>query len=117
MKRLIYLILILIVYCHTNLFSQESDSLNNIRDSLKIISISDSTSEYIDSSLSKSDTVSVYNDTTSVFNLKDEETDKKNEKIRIVRRNFSYRTQVGSAVFIMSMFAIILFTVQSMNPN
>jgi len=39
------------------------------------------------------------------------------EKIKVVRRRFKYRAQVGTALGMMAFIAIILTTVQSWNPE
>ena len=39
------------------------------------------------------------------------------EKIKVVRRRFKYREQVGTALGMMAFIAIILTTVQSWNPE
>ena len=42
---------------------------------------------------------------------------KKIEKIKVVRRKFNYREQVGVALGMMAFIAIILSSVQSWNPE
>ena len=42
---------------------------------------------------------------------------KKIEKIKVVRRKFKYREQIGVALGMMAFIAIILTTVQSWNPE
>jgi hypothetical protein len=42
---------------------------------------------------------------------------KKIEKIKVVRRKFKYREQVGVALGMMAFIALILTTVQSWNPE
>ena len=45
------------------------------------------------------------------------DTTKQIEKIKVVRRRFKYREQVGTALGMMAFIAIILTTVQSWNPE
>ncbi len=56
-------------------------------------------------------------DSLSLPQLPAESDIKKTEKINIVRRNFKYRYQVGTALGMMAFIAFILTTAQSWNPD
>lgn len=56
-------------------------------------------------------------DTLALPRMPSPEEEKKTEKIHIVRRNFKYRRQIGTALAMMAFLAIVLTTVQSWNPD
>jgi hypothetical protein len=85
------------------LTSKEQDSVSIKPDTLNVIPAKDTVSEGSDS---------------LPLNVLREEVDiKRSQKIKIVRRNFSYRTQIGTALFMMGLVLIILTSVDNFNPN
>lgn len=65
------------------------------------------------------DTLSVENTSDSLQQQPQSQlpVDQKTHKIKVKRREFNYRSQVGGALGMMLFFAIILTTVQSWNPD
>ncbi|MGD9201425.1 MAG: hypothetical protein PVI26_07675 [Chitinispirillia bacterium] len=103
MTRIICLSFIIFFYYSNKLSSEEQDSVSIKQDTLNVIS--------------PKDTVSKGSDSLSLNILKEEADIKRSKKIRIVRRNFSYRTQIGAALFMMGLVVIILVSVDNLNPN
>ena len=103
MARIICLSLIFIFFYVDKLISKEQDSLFLKSDTLNIIS--------------KKDTA--FEDSNSLYqNVSPDDADtKRGKKIEVVRRNFSYRTQIGTALFMMGLVVIILTSVDNLNPN
>lgn len=60
--------------------------------------------------------ITYYNDSLKTTN-NDTLDQKNNEKIKIIRRDFKYRDQVGAALGTMVFITIILTTIQAWNPN
>lgn len=56
-------------------------------------------------------------DSLTAYDLEQSDYDKKVEKIKIMRRNFNYRNQVASALFMMGFVALIITSVQNWNPD
>lgn len=61
--------------------------------------------------------VDVKSDTLSEPGLQEEDPSKKRKKIKVVRRKFNFRNQVGTALGMMLFVTIILFSVQNWNPD
>ncbi len=63
-------------------------------------------------------TVTGQKDSLSVSDLLNQENEQeKQRKIKVQRKRYNFRNQVGSAVGMMIFVAIILFTVQNWNPD
>jgi len=103
MRSVICLSFIVIFFYSNKLISQEQDSLFAKSDSLGVLSAGDTTSKESDS--------------LSLTVLPKEMDTKRRDKIKIVRRNFSYRTQIGAALFMMGLVVLILTSVDNWNPN
>lgn len=74
----------------------------------------DTTSSVIGEDLLSEETV---NDTLSMQDLLARDTTQVRKKIKVIRRDYNFKDQIGSAVGMMIFIAIILTTVQNWNPK
>jgi hypothetical protein len=56
-------------------------------------------------------------DSLSIADLLASDTTQARKKIKVIRREYKFRDQIGSAVGMMIFMAIILITVQNWNPD
>ena len=97
MPKMVYIVLIIIVALSGIVRAQDTTSQLESKDSLAVIEMPDTLSTTPDSF--------------------EADSTKKIEKIKVVRRRFKYREQVGTALGMMAFIAIVLTTVQSWNPD
>jgi len=111
MKNQHLIIPILLVTISTMAQGQDTTLVDSTRDSTMLVTAPE---DSVEKDILADTTVS---DSLSLPQLPTESDIKKTEKINIVRHNFKYRYQVGTALGMMAFIAFILTTAQSWNPD